>query len=131
MIGPDMSRAFGNWGDATPENMRTWPEEDLHAAMVQNHGGVYDAWARAEIERRHMVALQNATEQVRQEVARLTASSTTLETLTTTLKNLTWALMFLTILAAILSAIVPVGVEIWKAEHEAITAPPPPAPSTK
>jgi hypothetical protein len=32
--------------------------------MVQNRGGVHDVWARAEIERRHMQALHDATEQV-------------------------------------------------------------------
>jgi hypothetical protein len=109
-----MSRSFGDWSQATPEYMRNWPEEDLHAAMIQNRGGVHDVWARAEIERRHMQALTNATEQVHRDVERLTASSTTLETLTRTLKNLTWALILLTVLAAA----VPIAIEIWKAHHE-------------
>ena len=121
IIADKMSRSFGDWSTVTPENLRTFPEEDVLEAITLGRDSVNGMWARAELERRHLLALQKATETVHQEVARLTASSTTLESLTKTLKNLTWALMFLTILAAA----VPIGVEIWKARHEQVISPSP------
>jgi hypothetical protein len=81
-----------------------------------------------ELERKHLRAIAGATkalnstterlivatQQVHQEVAILSSSSDRLETLTKKVKNLTWALFFLTLSAAI----VPIGIEVWKAYHE-------------
>jgi hypothetical protein len=63
--------------------------------------------------------LIQATDRVHQEVAILTKSSERLEKLTKTLRNLTWVLIFLTVLAAV----VPIGIETWKAYHENLPAP--------
>jgi hypothetical protein len=38
--------------DWTPEKMRNMTERKLHFIMQQNRGGVYDAWAQAELSRR-------------------------------------------------------------------------------
>jgi hypothetical protein len=79
-----------------------------------------------------MQSLGNATNKVHEEVAILNSSSDRLEKLTKTLKNLTWALIVLTIAALI----VPIGVEVWKANrHEVqdvriVEPPPPTAPQT-
>jgi hypothetical protein len=115
--------SFGDWSTVTPEAMRTYSETKLHAAMTVNRGGVFDAWARHELERRRderlsdlLDRLKEATDKVYKEVAILNSSSDRLEKLTKTLKNLTWALIFLTAVAAV----VPVGTEIWKAQKSAI-----------
>jgi hypothetical protein len=59
-------------------------------------------------------ALTDATNNVHQEIMLVKDSSRHLEKLTSTLRNLTWALILLTVLAAV----VPIGIEIWKAYHE-------------
>jgi hypothetical protein len=108
-----------DWHAITPEAMRSFSEDDLLDIMSKNPGGVYDAWAKAELERRQILSLREATQEVHEQVASLTASSTKLEGLTTTLKNLTWALIFLTIFAVG----TPIGIEIWKAFHEPQSVP--------
>ena len=146
--------SFGDWRDVTPDAMKTYSEEKLHLAMRLNQGGVYDTWARVELQRRQMVSLQEATRAVHQEVtlliessrtlqqltgtlveetthvhrevALLTSSSEKLEGLTTTLRNLTWVLIALTFLAAA----VPIGIEVWKAKHETLVQVPSSAPQT-
>ena len=147
----DMS--FGNWADFTPDNIRTYSEEKLYYAIKISQGTIYDTYARGELQRRQMVSLQEATitvhkevallsesskllhgltstlveetTRVHREVALLTDSSEKLERLTATLKNLTWALIVLTILGFIIAGGVPIGIEIWKANHETISPPRP------
>src|SRR5438552_1404863 len=77
--------SFGDWHDVTPEAMKTYSEEKLLLAMRLNQGGVYDTWARVELQRRQMLALHEATRTVHQEVVRLSDSSMTLQRLTSTL----------------------------------------------
>jgi hypothetical protein len=123
-----MSYALGDWSDATPDNMRTWPEDKLLFAMRENRGGVYDGWARAELTRRQneqlgdlIGRLTQATDTVaggveglKHEVSVLTSSSDRLETLTKKLNCLTIILVVLTICAVI----VPIGIEIYHAKYE-------------
>ena len=86
----------------TPEKMRGYSEEFLTYVPSQNRGGVYDAWAHAEIARRQSVrlaelimGLNQATETVKTEVRDLTDSSNKMEQLTRTLKILTiWLIVF-------------------------------------
>jgi hypothetical protein len=74
--------------------------------------------------------LVNETKNVHREVALLNSSSERLEHLTVRVKNLTWALFFL----ALLAAVIPIGIEVWKAYHQEpaprpqVTAPQTPAP---
>jgi hypothetical protein len=110
----------------TPTLMRVYSEEFLNYVSEQNGGGKYDVWARAEIERRNsmrlaelVTVLNQATDKVQSEVTDLTSSSTHLEDLTKTLRNLTWVLIVLTFVAAA----VPIGIEVWKARHEAHVLP--------
>jgi hypothetical protein len=60
------------------------------------------------------------------EVHRLADSSDKLERLTRTLRNLTWVLILLTVI----TAIIPIGIEIWKASSSGVPliqfSPPPP-----
>ena len=83
----DMS--FGDWSGVTPHSMKSYSEAKLHYAMEQNRGGVYDAWARAELSRRQnerlgelIKTLREATSQVQTEVVTLGKSSANLESLT-------------------------------------------------
>lgn len=129
-----MSYAFGDWGDATPSNMRTWPEDKLVACMDYDGGGQYATRARAEIARRQNEQIKDllsevsaVTDRVRGETAKLTSSSQKMEDLTNTLKNLTWALIVLTIAAVA----VPIGIEVWKASHESHIALPASPPEPK
>lgn len=121
-----------DWSLMTPKLMRVYSEEFLNYVSEQNGGGRYDAWARAEIERRNsmrlaelVTVLNQATDKVQSEVTDLTTSSTHLEDLTKTLRNLTWVLIVLTFIAAA----VPIGIEVWRAKHvePALPAPPPPS----
>ena len=139
--------SFGNWADFTPENIKTYSEDKLLLAQKLNQGGIYDTWAREELARRRMLALHDATKmvsdavavltnsstqlqglttnlvdettKVHREVALLTDSSERLERLTMVLRNLTWVLIIL----AVLSGLVPVGIEIWKAHQDSAIAP--------
>jgi hypothetical protein len=106
------------FGTITPETLQKVSDSDLMRIMMLNPGGVADAWARSELAGRQIVrlrevvqSLKDATHEVYHEVAILSSSSDRLEALTKKVKNLTWALFFLTLLAAI----VPIGIEIWKA----------------
>jgi len=92
--------SFGDWSGVTPEIMKDWSETKLHLAMVQNRGGVFDAWARAELARRQNVrleelisALTKATELVRREVGILADSSERMERHTVRLNLYTVALL--------------------------------------
>jgi hypothetical protein len=138
----DMS--FGDWSCFTPETIKTYSEAKLLYAMQLNRGGVYDAWARAEIQRRQsteistlLAALETATKQVHQEtvilarisensaleVRRLVVSSLTIEKLTKWLVGLTVVLGILTLVL-----VVDVGI---KFHHEYLAPlPPPTAPQT-
>ncbi len=87
--------------------------------------GRFGDWAKNELATRQMDELEKrikeldgSTNKVHQEVAILSSSSDRLEALTRTLKNLTWALIVLTIAAVA----VPIGIEVWKAYHEASPA---------
>ena len=146
--------SFGNWADFTPENIRTYSEEKLLLAMKLSAGNIYDAWARAELERRRSLALQEATGEMHRQVTLLAQSSTRLEHLTTALVQetatsnreivvltgsshhlehltsrlniLSWVLIILTVLAVA----TPIGIEVWHVKHlpEVKIFPPPPAP---
>jgi hypothetical protein len=118
-----------DWNLITPEAMRTYPEADLHFIMKQNQGGVYDAWAGAELQRRRDEALtevvhslREATHQVHQEVAILNSSSDRMERHTITLKNFTIALI---VFAVIQIAIA--GAQTWKMFQDSLS--PQPAPT--
>jgi hypothetical protein len=84
--------SFGDWKSVTPEAMKSYSEEKLHLAMQLNNGGVYDTWARAELQRRQnerlmelLHHLESAIWKVEQQVITLSKSSTALLTSTDTL----------------------------------------------
>src|SRR5258708_37167659 len=72
-----------------------------------------------ELQRRHLIHIGKEAERLMVATKTLGTSSERLEGLTITLKTLTLVLVFLTIVAAI----VPIGIEVWKAYHEPQTAP--------
>lgn len=138
----DMS--FGDWSSFTPENIKAYSETKLLYAMELNRGGVYETWARTELQRRQsaeinalLTTLETATKQVHQEIVilagisensalevrRLVASSLTIEKLTKWLVGLTVVLGILTLVL-----VVDVGI---KFHHEYLAPlPPPTAPQT-
>jgi len=91
----------------SPEELRGYSEDDLYELMRDNRNGVYYDWAKVELQRRQMSALQDATRQVRQEVAILSSSSDRLEALTKRLNKLTLVLIVLTVPLVV--------IEVWKA----------------
>src|SRR5258708_2209538 len=109
-----MSHPFGDWSTVTPEAMKSYSEEDLFAVMQLNHTGVYGDWAKAELQRRQLLSLQEATQQVHQEVAILSSSSDRMERHTITLKRFTVALIVFAVIQIVIA-----GVQTWKMFQEA------------
>jgi hypothetical protein len=123
-----MNYAFGDWSDATPDNMQSWPEDKLLCAITLDRGGVYSSRAQAALTRRQNERISVLLEHLGQitvkvssevkglatEVKTLSSSSDRLEALTRRLNGLTIALVALTILAVI----VPVGIEVYHAQQE-------------
>ena len=123
--------SFGDWSDFTPENIKSYSEAKLLYAMTLNKGGVYDAWAMNELQRRHFAHLSNLignlaeiNDKSAQEVKRLVESSLTIEKLTKRLVQLTKRLVFLTVALSFLTLVLVVDVAI-KFQHEYFSPPPP------
>jgi hypothetical protein len=105
-----MIYALGDWSAVTPEAMKEYPDDKLYFIMQENRGDVYDAWARAEIQRRQNCALtevvhslHEATRQVHQEVAILNSSSNRMEHHTITLKRFTVALIVFAVIQIVIA----------------------------
>lgn len=146
----DDDLTLGNWVDTcTPEKMKSWTEHKLFFCQVQNAGGQYSRMAESELARRrnselkqNIQDLTSATEYVhiatlgvQEEVAKLAASSDTLEKLTKRLIKLTDWLIVLTVVAIIAAAVVPIGIKIYEHLWEApvpqivpVSQPPAPKP---
>ena len=121
--------SFGNWTDTcTPALMMRWTQRRLFLCLINSGNNLYTRFAEAEVIRRRdnqlrrqIQSLENATEKVEiatvgvhTTVSALIQSSERLETFTRRLIKLTWFL----IVVAIITAVIPIGIEIWRAKKD-------------
>lgn len=129
----DRDRPF--WDETTPATMQAFTERLIFKCITDNGSNHFSDMARSELSRRRNNELkrtvqfltaatenvQLATKNVQSAVVVLTHSSERLEVFTKRLIKLTWFL----IVVAIITAIIPIGIEAWKFRREVHEAPSP------